>query len=187
MIAIVDDTSSSTELCPDKFSIYKKSSITKLWNEGNPFAWHLHLESVNVYSDRADHLFPYLGTPSIYTAGIQDCSKFFETFLLAVESIKQSDLSLIFDLSSIFLCVRNFATCYSLGFTDSPIFSRDACLKLNENSLNLPIKTYQLYERSRLLCTRGLGQMPTLNEIMLMKEAIPTISDWMGQLFEEMS
>ena len=38
------------ELDPSKFSIYSYSRIEQLWDEGNPFAWHLATEFKMLFS-----------------------------------------------------------------------------------------------------------------------------------------
>src|SRR5262245_60779312 len=65
---------------PDTYSIYSYERIGELWAEGNPFAWHLSLESKLLYSpDRSDFL-RSLGRPRSYRRCYQDCSKFFVLF-----------------------------------------------------------------------------------------------------------
>ncbi|EED7773057.1 nucleotidyltransferase, partial [Salmonella enterica subsp. houtenae] len=100
---------------PRDYSIYSYERISELWKEGNPFAWHLFLESKIIYSpDNIDYL-RSLGKPSNYNSVFADCEKFLEIFISARRSIETSDLTEIFDLSSVFLSIRNFATCFSLG------------------------------------------------------------------------
>lgn len=58
------------------FSIYSYSRIEEIWKEGNPFAWHLHIESKLIYSSTGDDFIKSLKTPNKYTKGLQDCQKF---------------------------------------------------------------------------------------------------------------
>ena len=74
LLALVDGADSQFD--PEKFSIYTYHSITKLWRTGNPFAWHLALESKLLYaSDGKDHIYE-LGRPQPYRSIFEDCSKF---------------------------------------------------------------------------------------------------------------
>ncbi|MGL6014245.1 MAG: hypothetical protein ACRC0J_22490, partial [Shewanella oncorhynchi] len=61
MLAIGDGLDS--QLNPNDYSIYSYERIFELWERGNPFAWHLYLESKLVYaSDEKDYLLE-LGEP----------------------------------------------------------------------------------------------------------------------------
>lgn len=180
MIAIVNGR--DVRFNPSDYSIYSYSRIDELWREGNPFAWHLYLESRLIYTpDNIDHL-RNIGEPNTYKSGIVDCEKFREIFLSAVESLDESSLTEIFDLSSVFLAIRNFATCYSLHADITPDFSRNSACNLGENSIPIKHTTYQLYERARVLCTRGFGDVLTPSEIIRAKMVLGQIDAWMKSM-----
>lgn len=177
MLAIVNGYDSRFN--PSDYSIYSYERIHDLWKQGNPFAWHLFLESKLVYSeDNIDHL-KSIGEPSAYKSGIADCEKFREIFLSAKNSIEDSDLTEIFDLSSVFLAVRNFATCYSLHSEISPDFSRNSARNLGAKSIPIDTPTYTLLERARVLCTRGIGEILSRTEIDKAKNIFGEIDSWM--------
>ena len=177
MLAIVngyDSRFNSTD-----YSIYSYGRIHDLWEQGNPFAWHLFLESKLVYSQNdIDHI-KSMGEPSVYKSGIADCEKFREIFLSAKDSIESSDLTEIFDLSSVFLAVRNFATCYSLHGETSPDFSRNSARNLGAKSISIDAPTYKLLERARVLSTRGLGDILSRTEIDKARNTLGEIDSWM--------
>lgn len=184
MLAIVNGYDSRFN--PSDYSIYSYERIHDLWKQGNPFAWHLFLESKLVYSqDDIDHL-RSIGEPSVYKSGITDCEKFREIFLSAKNSIENSDLTEIFDLSSVFLAVRNFATCYSLHSDISPDFSRNSARNLGVRSIPIDEPTYSLFERSRVLCTRGLGEILSQTEIDKAKITLGEIDSWMMDILKIM-
>ena len=107
-----------------KFSIYTHHRLTQLWKEGNPFAWHLHLESKLLFSsDGEDFIADVLKTPNRYTQASADCIKFKQLFEESAHSLQTEPNSATFHLSCIFLATRNFATCHSLGIA-KPSFSR---------------------------------------------------------------
>ncbi len=170
---------------PNEYSIYSYSRINELWDEGNPFAWHLYLESKLIYSsDEADYL-RSLQQPSQYEQGQEDCKKFKDIFLSAKNSLQETNFTEIFDLSSIFLSIRNFATCYSLVSSGTPDFSRNSAKNLGLDSIPLNEETYALFEKSRLLCTRGNGDLLNEDEINKGKLAIPVIEEWMLSLLDK--
>jgi hypothetical protein len=167
---------------PSDYSVYSYERIHELWEQGNPFAWHLFLESKLVYSqDDIDYL-KSIGEPSTYKYGVIDCEKFHEILLSAKESIDRSALTEIFDLSSVFLAVRNFATCYSLHSDISPDFSRNSARNLGIHSVPIDKSTYNLFERARVLCTRGLGEILSPAEIDKAKMTLSEIDSWMIEI-----
>ncbi|MCK0154812.1 nucleotidyltransferase domain-containing protein [Alcanivorax sp. S6407] len=184
MLAVVSGYDSRFNPCD--YSIYSYERIHDLWKQGNPFAWHLFLESKLIYSeDDIDHL-KSIGEPGAYRAGISDCEKFLEIFLSAKCSIEDSDLTEIFDLSSVFLAVRNFATCYSLHSKISPDFSRNSARNLGAESIPIGEPEYALFERARVLCTRGLGEILSRAEIDRAKDTLVEIDSWMIGILKNM-
>ncbi len=111
----------------DQFSIYKYPRIKELWQEGNPFSWHLDLESKIIFSSDNSDFIKSLGIPSPYIKKIEDCAKFRALFQQSFDALVNTKTSKIFNLSCMFLATRNFATCYSLG-NGKPIFSRKSPL-----------------------------------------------------------
>ncbi|WP_417593878.1 nucleotidyltransferase domain-containing protein [Oceanospirillum sp.] len=164
---------------PSDYSIYSYERIDELWAQGNPFAWHLFLESKLVFShDNSDYLLG-LGKPNPYFSGRADCIKFYEIFKSAELSLKQSTLSQVFDLSSVFLAMRNFASCFSLAFLDCPNFSRRSSLKLGELSVPIDSEVFEILENARILCTRGIGLPPDESQILMVIESLSEIENWM--------
>jgi hypothetical protein len=170
---------------PNMFSIYSYSRITDLWTEGNPFAWHLFLESRLIFaSDRQDFL-ASLGQPAEYTNCLRDCEKFYSVFQAARSSILASAKSKVFELSTIFLSIRNIATCFSLGTKDNPDFSRHSALHLDADSIAVPNDAYSVLERARILSTRGEGKDLTDREFDLVVPTLENIKNWMEGLVQQ--
>lgn len=183
LLAIVEAYDSRID--PDTFSIYSYKRIQELWQEGNPFAWHLFLEARLLFSsDQIDYL-KSLESPKPYKNCVRDCEKFFSLFREAYASIIAGSNSKVFDLSTVFLSIRNIATCFSLGVTEQPDFSRNSALNLGVNSIPLPLNSYSVLERARILCTRGYGENLTDGEIGIALEKIIEIHEWMHNLVEE--
>jgi Nucleotidyltransferase domain len=167
---------------PSDYSVYSYGRIKEIWEQGNPFAWHLFLESKMVYSEDASDYFRIIGEPKAYSSGFTDCKKFYEIFLTAKDSLERTNLTEIFDLSSVFLAVRNFATCYSLSKGVKPDFSRSSARNLGAESVPINDSNYSLLERSRVLCTRGIGEILNIQEIAEVKLSLSTIDCWMKNL-----
>jgi hypothetical protein len=169
-------------LDPDKFSIYSYKRIQELWAAGNAFAWHLAPESKLIYSeDRRDFL-KELGTPAAYAGAANDCRRFQTIFETALLSVQEGTPSLVFELSTMFLSIRNIATCYSLALLPTPTFGRNSARQLGPRSIPISDNFYSILMQARLLSTRGAGD--DIGEVDTSKLAheLAACRQWMNQL-----
>lgn len=180
LLAIVNDCDSRFDQAT--YSIYSYRRLKDLWQEGNPFAWHLSLESRLIFSSDKNDYLKSLGLPRPYTDCSRDCHKFYSLFREAKESIATRSSSRVFDLSTVFLSIRNFATCYSLKMTDQPDFSRNSALHLGQFSLAITNEAYNILLRSRILCTRGYGTNISDCELRVAASQFESINSWMALL-----
>jgi len=183
LLAIVDGD--DHQFNPDFYSIYSYKRIAELWAEGNPFAWHLAIESRMIYASDKTNYIETLGLPSEYRKWRQDCLKFFNLYCKAIGSIQTSGNSMVFEMSTIFLALRNFATCFLLGKRKVRNFSRRSALQMGKNSLNLSENTYELLKRSRILSIRGTGKMISRKEVESSIDELKSIKTWMECLLTE--
>jgi predicted nucleotidyltransferase len=183
LLAIVEHYDSHID--PDTFSIYSYKRIQELWQEGNPFAWHLSLESRLLFSSDQNDYLKMLKSPEKYKNCVRDCEKFFLLFREAHSSITGGSNSKVFDLSTIFLSIRNIATCFSLGVKSQPNFSRHSALCLGFDSIPLSLDLYRILERARILCTRGYGKNITSDEINATIKRLDEVHEWMWNLVEK--
>jgi len=167
-------------ITPEKFSIYKYERIRELWNEGNPFSWHLHLESKLIYSSDGANFLMELKEPSKYNKAVEDCIKFQKLFSESYDSLMKSSNSFVFHLSCMFLATRNFATCYSLG-NGQPNFSRMSPLLIDQ-SLSIAREDFDIFARARILSTRGHGSSISEAEVNTAKSSALIIQNWMRKI-----
>lgn len=169
-------------LSSDKFSIYTIERLTELWNQGNPFSWHLYLESKLVFNNENVDIIREWGKPNPYINLDADLKKFSTLFSESLNSLRKSESSMTFDLSMIFLAIRNFATCYCLGHLGQNNFSRYSAILMNANKLSISPECFRVLERARILSTRGVGQAITeIDKTVVLKE-IEIINSWFKQL-----
>lgn len=166
----------------EQFSIYTYQRILELWKEGNPFSWHLHIESKCIYSNNQHPYLESLGQPNEYNNLINDLKKFNKLFIDSKKSIEQNDYSNDFDLSMIFLSIRNFASCFSLGYLKKYEFSRDSALKIGSYSIQINEKTYNRLRQARLLATRGIGEKISKDELENIVADFPEIEKWFNKI-----
>lgn len=181
LLLIKDDEISDAD--PSKYSIYTEERIKSMFTEGNPFAWHLFYESVLVYSSGEDYI-KSLGVPSIYSNCKSDLQKFKELFEQSFNSLKDNNFSTTFDLSMIFLAIRNFATCYSLGVYEKPIFARTSFEKLIDFPLNINRKVVDLLMMSRISSTRGLSYEIDEYDLELFYQNADDIKNWFNKILK---
>lgn len=178
LLACVDGP--AEEIDNEKYSVYRYERIQALWKEGNPFAWHLHLESRLLFSPDGTDFLRDLGKPARYIANAEDCTKFQKLFDRSYLELRQSSNSATFHLSCIFLAIRNFATCHSLSL-GLPIFSRKSPLMV-QPALDIDPQAFSILTRARLLSTRGYGETITHEEVSTVIKAVAIIPCWMEAL-----
>ena len=171
-----------TRFDSNKFSIYSYNRIYQLWEDGNPFAWHLHLESSMIYSSDGIDYLKSLGVPSRYKQCRNDCLKFHILMQEAIASLKCSDTSKTFDLSTIFLGMRNIASCFSLGYLNEPIFTRNSAIQIGQHSINIDDNVYRTLENARILCTRGIGANIDDYNVSIVMDSLSSIEAWASRI-----
>lgn len=184
LLAVLDRPDAAYPL--EKFSVYSPKSIRELWAKGNPFSWHLHLEARLIFTNRTQDLLTYLGEPAPYMDAKKDCTRFHKLVAQSLASAGASVKSLEFDLACVFLALRNFSTCFSLGHLDSPVFSRRAHRTLGEWSPGISDESADTWERCRLLTTRGIGERPDEGRLLATLPDVERLGSWMSDLLDEL-
>jgi hypothetical protein len=167
---------------PSKYSIYSYEKMQKLWLRGSPFAWHLSLEGRLLFSSDGSNALELFGAPALYRDYVLDCKKFFSVFLEAQSSLRESESTRVFDLSSIFLGIRNICTCFSLGVLHKQNVSRNVALEIGELSVPLAAEAYRILERSRILCTRSIGSNIETTEAEFVLGQLSEVENWMKDI-----
>jgi hypothetical protein len=179
LLAIV--SGGRNQLSRKTFSIYSHKRIREIWNEGNAFAWHLHLEARPIHLCDGRNFLSELGRPSRYSSQAADCEKFLNLLRTSRRSVEADHQSLLFDLSSVFLAIRNFSTCFMLGNGEAD-FSRNVALRFMGTHPPVSLEVYRALERARLICTRGIGEPLQPRECLSCMEALVALEDWMTKL-----
>lgn len=180
LLALVDGVDDRFD--PMTYSIYSYSRMRQMWGQGSPFAWHLWQESKLLHGDDGTDWLRGLGAPAPYPDSAEHCQRFTSMFAGAYKALASACPSPVFELSTVFLAMRNFATCYSLAFLARPDFSRRSPQRLGEASIGLAEEEFQIFERARLLCTRGFGPALTAEEVAQATAVLPTIQAWLVNL-----
>jgi hypothetical protein len=123
-----------------------------------------------------------LGAPAPYRRVSADCDKFAKLFQAARAAVAAGSNSVVFELSTIFLAVRNIATCFSLGCTERANFSRRSALRLGPDSLAIDPIVFETLERARVLSTRGVGSLLRDHEVQGATACFTELETWMSGL-----
>ncbi|MCD5997292.1 nucleotidyltransferase domain-containing protein [Pseudomonas sp. CDFA 602] len=180
MLACVDEDEPTVDT--QQFSVYTYDKLRDLWDVGNPFVWHLHLESKLVFSSDGRNYLAELGAPASYSEIKADLAKFIELFEGASSALVNEETNAVFNVSCIFLAVRNAAMCYSI-YSGKPEFSRYSALNI-EPALPVSNDAYKILVRARLLSSRGYGSLISKQEIATVVSAVEAIRAWLGHLEE---
>jgi hypothetical protein len=183
-LLLISDISIS-DVSTSKFSIYSTEKIKRLWSEGNPFAWHLHLESKLIFSGNGEDCLTLLGKPSPYTTCNEDIQKFKTVVSTSIESLRSSSLSRTFDAANIFLGIRNAAMCYSLTTQNKPDFTRNSALNLGKASLPITKGSYDTLMKARITSTRGIYCSLIESDFLTLIEEAEKIYTWFDSILEE--
>jgi len=184
LLAIVENRDNKFSL--EKFSVYSISRLKELWKAGNPFAWHLHKESILLFSSDGSDAIGDLGTPLQYNNGLNDCVKFINLFESSKTALLEGSNSACFELSTIFLAVRNFATCYAMQALNEYVFSRNSALLLKEDSVPMTEQEFSTCMKARVLSTRGHGIPPSKLDIQNVIMQLDDVSNWMNRLLRKL-
>ena len=143
------------------------------------------LESKLIYSEDGRDFIHDLGTPSKYVSAADDCRRFREIFEAALSSVKKGTPSLVFELSTIFLSIRNIATCFSLAKLPNPTFGRDSARKLGSRSIPLTDATYSILMRARILSIRAKGDDISKENTSKIIDELENCRLWINELCKE--
>lgn len=168
----------------EQFSIYTYERINEIWKEGNPFAWHLFSESKCIFSKDQNPFIKTLGKPNKYNNLKNDLDKFYNLFQTSKNSILTQGHSVDFDLSMIFLSIRNFASYFALGCLNKLEFSRNSALKIDTFSIDINQYVYKKLMDSRILSTRGLGNNISSDDLNIIISELPKIELWFSKLLK---
>lgn len=182
LLALVNDK--DDRFNSDEYSIYSYDRMSELWHEGNPFAWHLYLESRLIFSDNNMDFLRSMGCPSVYNKYNDDFLKFSSLLKTSLDELLNDTESYIFEMSNIFLSIRNIAICFSLAFMDKPIFSRDAALMIGDKSISIPLDVYSILKKARIMSTRGIGEHISKSEVSKIINFSIAINAWVELMRE---
>lgn len=169
------------EIFPKSWSVYSKKTIEDYYQAGRLFAWHLHLEAVEVFPRQGNGFLSILGAPSAYTKIAEDISDL--KFLLreALSEISRGSESPVFELGIVYTAIRDIAMAVSWYLLPRPTFGRYAPYEL-PIGCPIPREVYDIAMSARHASTRGFAE-PAAYGIAIEYFKTAPIADWIESLW----
>lgn len=145
-------------------SRYSERRLREMFDTGHLFAWHLYLESKPVWSDSRGSFVESLGRPARYAHARKDIVELAEIALEALESLRDSTSSIVYECGILYVCSRNVALIASTRLCSAPNFSPQSPMQVHVPRIPYPLShdEYELLIAARHSVTRGTA-IPALS------------------------
>ena len=140
--------------CPASWSVYSRDTVKSYFAAGRLFAWHLHLEAVQIYPRGEHGLLAQLGQPAPYLTMAEDLSDLINLLGDAARELQADSPSSIYELGLVYTAVRDIAMTASWALLDRPSFSRYVPYELPVRC-PIPRDLYEIAMQARHASTRG--------------------------------
>ncbi len=134
-------------------SWYGYKRLSKMFVDGDLFAWHLYREATPIFEAR--YVFDELGVPEPYLTPLLDIDSFISVLRQTGTQLDVAPGNVVYENGLVYVCVRNVAMSASWVLNDSPDFSRYSPYRLDDARLECPLSRAE-YECS--LACRMAGQ-----------------------------
>lgn len=155
-VLVIQDSPKSDSF-PHSWSVYSKKTIESYFADGRLFAWHLHLEAVQVYPRSGSGFIADLGTPAPYCSLAQDLDDLQLLLENSLFELQNGSPSPIYELGLTYTAIRDIAMAASWSMLARPSFSRYAPYELPVRC-PLPLAIYEIAMRARHASTRGTAE-----------------------------
>lgn len=145
---------SEPQLFPPSWSVYSQKTIKAYFAAGRLFAWHLHLEAVQVYPRLGSGFLADLGKPAPYSSLAEDLADLRLLLESSMRELENDSPSPIYELGLAYTAIRDIAMAASWSMLAKPSFSRYAPYELPMRC-TLPLAVYETAMRARHASTRG--------------------------------
>ncbi|WP_367114239.1 nucleotidyltransferase domain-containing protein [Limnohabitans sp.] len=170
-------------LFPPSWSVYSRKTIETYFAAGRLFAWHLHLEAVQVYPRTGPGFLKDLGEPAPYSSVAEDIAEL--RFLLenSILELQRNSPSPIYELGLAYTAIRDIAMAASWSMLAKPSFSRYAPYELPVRC-PLPLTVYETAMRARHASTRGTAEPRDYDLAVRHLKATP-ILEWVESIWSQ--
>jgi hypothetical protein len=174
-VLVIQDHS-KPHLFPPSWSVYSRKTIETYFAAGRLFAWHLHLEAVQIYPRTGSGFLADLGEPAPYSSMVEDLADLRLLLENSILELQNGTPSPIYELGLAYTAIRDIAMAASWAMLEKPTFSRYAPYKLPMRC-PLPLPVYETAMRARHASTRGTEEPKDLDPAVDYLKARP-ILEW---------
>ena len=139
---------------PASWSVYRRPTMKRYFDDGRLFAWHLHLEARCVYSAGPENWLQIIGPPAPYRTAKEDVDSLTEILATSLCELRDGSNSEIYELGICYTALRDIAMSASWRLMGRPSFSRDAPFMLPD-PVPLSRDAYAQAMDARHYSTRG--------------------------------
>lgn len=143
------------------FAEYSSGHLSNMFEDGDLFAWHLHLEAIPISVREDQGVFNCFPPPAPYRDGIADALNFSKLLASAQQSVLHNSKSLVFEAGIAYLALRNIGMALSFSVLRLPCFNRHAPFLVSAQLKLSPPCSETLYElliSARHASQRGLPE-----------------------------
>jgi hypothetical protein len=169
------------ELFPNSWSVYSKRTIEGYYKAGRLFAWHLHLEAVEIFPREGNGFLAGLGVPSAYTDITEDLADLRSLLQDSLSELARGSDSPIFELGIAYTAIRDIAMAASWHLLPRPTFGRYAPYELPVHC-PIPREVYDIAMSARHTSTRGFVK-PTEYHAAIEYFKTAPLADWIDSLW----
>jgi hypothetical protein len=168
---------------PPSWSVYSKKTVEAYFSTGRLFAWHLHLEAVQVYPRSGTGFLADLGEPAPYSSVVEDLADLRLLLENSLFELQSNSPSSIYEIGLAYTAIRDIAMAASWSMLGKPSFSRYAPYELPVQC-PLPLAMYETAIQARHASTRGTAEPDEYNLAASYIMACP-ILEWVESIRRE--
>lgn len=125
-ILVVEDSTARRAQHPPHWSVYSRRRLRALYSRGTLFAWHLHLEAVQLWPRGSPGFLKQIGPPRKYTGAAREAAGLVKIMQGACDELRRGTKSPVYELGLLALAARDLAMAAAPSLEGRFNFSRHA-------------------------------------------------------------
>lgn len=128
-ILVVEDNAARRAQLPRHWSVYSRRRLRALYSRGTLFAWHLHLEAVQLWPQGSPGFLKRIDPPRKYTGAAREASGLLKIMQSACDELRRGTKSPVYEFGLLALAARDLAMAAAPSLDGRFNFSRHAPLQ----------------------------------------------------------
>jgi len=171
---------------PTSWSVYSARRVQELFSRGMLFAWHLHREAFQIFSDTGANFLESLGPPAPYAPNaIVEIESLSRITCEALDELADGTPSWVYERGLVYVGLRDIGMAAALVLDGAPNFSKHAPFALGAvGPPPLSVERYDQLMNCRRACTRDQFLVPVEEASRLSAAELSGIRDWCNDVLE---